>query len=143
MFEIKRFKAEDVIPLIYEPMNAHLRNWYDDGTARKLENDTKAFTGRIDNEVMACGGVVDMWAGRGYLWFVLSEKIKDHSISVYRGAKKWLRELNYRRLEMDVPLDMELAHRRAIMLGFYCETPYARQYLPSGRDASIYVMVRN
>ena len=142
MFEVIPFKSWHVKEMIEEPMNASLKSMFESGYADLLENQTKAFTGMADGRVMICAGVYDLWRGRGYLWCVLSEHIKAHSISVYRGARRWLKEQPYRRIEMDVPIDMEIAHKRAEFLGFRLETLRAEKYLPDGSDASIYVFIR-
>lgn len=142
MFEIIRFEPEHVIPLIAQPMNTKLQHWYDSGYAAQLRQHTVCFTGRVNGEVMMCAGIAPLWKSRGYLWVVLSENIKAHSVSVYRGARKWLKVQPYNRIEMDSPVDFELGHRRAEWLGFKLEIPVAKKYLPDGSDASVYAWVR-
>lgn len=142
MFELVVMELEHIKGLIEEPMNFHLRDWYDSGWAEKLKQGTEAFSVLVNGEVMLCGGISPMWPGRGYLWTVLSSKIKEHSVATYRGLKLALFEQPYNRIEMDVPVDLEIAHRRARYLGFSLEVGRARKYLADGSDRSLYAWVR-
>lgn len=142
MFEILRFEPDHIIPLLAEEMNRQYMDWYYTGYAHKLKQNTVCFTGRMNGQVLICAGIAPLWPGRGYIWCVLSEHIRAHSISVYRGARRWLKAQPYNRLEMDVPVDLEIAHRRAEWLGFNLEIKRARKYMPDGGDASVYVWVR-
>ncbi len=142
MFEIVPLELAQLKSLVDEPMNAELSGWWETGAAKKLWEQTESFAILVDGEVMVCGGICPMWVGRGYLWTVLSEKIKQKPVSVYRGIKAALKEQPYRRIEMDVPVNHEIAHRRAKLLGFTLECPEARGYLPNGEARSIYAWVR-
>ena len=142
MFEIIPFEPHHAARMIEQPLNSQLRNWISSGYAQELKANTEAFTGLVSGEVMVCGGIAKMWPGRGYLWSVLSENIRVHSISVYRGIRRWLNTRDYRRIEMDVPCHMEIAHRRAVWMGFEIEIQRARKYMPNGDDASIYVRIK-
>lgn len=142
MFDVIKFEAEHIKEMVKEPMNAHLSDWYESGRAKFLQENTEGFSVVINEVPVLCGGIVPLWVGRGYLWTVLSDKIKNHSITVYRGLKKALLEQPYRRIEMDVPVDFELAHRRARFLGFTLECARAKGYLPDGSDRALYAWVR-
>lgn len=143
MFELIPFEPEHIIPLAKEPMNANIADWYESGYAKAAKELTQAVTGLVDGEIIGCCGVLEMWTGRGHIWTVVSERVRKNPVQIFKGMRRYFDSLNFRRLEMDIPIDLEVAHRRAIFMGFELETPLARKFLPDGKDASIYVRVRD
>src|SRR3990167_6399619 len=145
MFRVARFDVEDVKPLLAEPMNAHLSAWVSDDYkyAKSLGERSVALTVLAGGVVMMCAFIVEIWKGRGYLVIVLSENIKEHPVSVYRGLKNFLKSLPYNRLEFDSPCGFTLGHRIAKFLGFELMCERARRYLQDGRDAAVYEWVRS
>jgi hypothetical protein len=144
MSELINFRSSHLEPLSKEPLNAWLSEWIDSPFGKSLESiQSKTFI--YKGEVMVCGGITPYWSGRGQLWTVFSEKSKHNFVPVFRVIKKWLNSLlneNYRRIELSVDIGCDVGKRRAEMLGFYLETELARQYLPDGKDVSIYSLVR-
>lgn len=145
MFKVVDFEIEDIKPLLNEPINQNLKKWVQDDYkyAKHISKHSLAITGMVNDEVMWCAFLFEIWNGRGYLVMVLSENIKKHSISVYRGMKQYLLTLPFNRIEFDCPVDMELAHKRAKFMGFKLMCERARKYLPDGGDAAIYEWVRS
>lgn len=143
MCEILRFIPEDIIPLIEEPMNESLKDWFSSGRAEVLQKDTMAFTVFYNDEPVLCFGVMRLWGMRGYMWGVFSENVKHCSVTVYRKLRKLINEQPYfDRIEMDTPVDNDLISRRALFWGFKLEIPTARKYSPSGSDRSLFAWVR-
>ncbi len=98
--------------------------------------------------VMVCLGIGMIWPGRGHTWAAFDESstAKNNFVPVFRAMKRWFEERlrsAYYRIEMSIDYGLEFSERRARMLGFKCEVERAKMFLPDGRDASIYVMVRD
>ena len=144
MFRVVGFGLEDIKPLLNEPMNHGLRHWAKEDYAyvKHLERNSLALTGLVDDVPVICVFVVELWNNRGYVVALLSEKIREHSVSVYRGIKKFLSSIPYDRLEFDSPCGFTLGDRRAEFLGFDVMVKRARKYLPNGGDATLYEWVR-
>lgn len=97
------------------------------------------------DKILLVGGITEYWTGRGHVWVVFNPITKRNFVPLFRAIQTWLRDriaTKYRRIEMSVDYGMEIAHRRAGLLGFKLEIERAEQYLPDGRDVSIYSMVR-
>jgi hypothetical protein len=141
MYKLIPFKKDHVIPLSTESINAYLPNWYTSGQAEEMEQ-THAFTAMKGEDVMMCGGITELWPGRGHLWCILSEKTKTDFVSAFRTINKFLKDQPYTRVEMSVPYSFSQGHRRAILLGFDVECERAKKYLPNGDDCTLYVKIK-
>lgn len=98
-----------------------------------------------NDQVMLCGGICLMWPGRGHIWTVFNLDSKYNFVPVFRSIKSWLAmqlKTKYTRIEMSIDYGLDLAYRRAELLGFKVEIERAARYLPDGQDARTYVMVR-
>lgn len=139
MFKLIPFEHAHLRPLLEQTMNAHIKPWM-----QNLEALEKGWarTGMWRGEVVICGGVNAYWENRGQVWTVFSENTKGNFLPVFRIMKDFLRQQPYKRLEMCVPSDFELGHRRARLLGFEVECPLARSFLPDGEDAVLYSIVK-
>lgn len=141
MFEKVPFKAEHLMELLKEPTNDGIRADFTLEGAKTLENH-ETFTGMLDGRPVICGGTVPFWKGRAYAWTVFSGSTKSNFLPVFRAIKQHLNSLPYTRIEMCVPFNFKEGHRRATALGFSVECSCAKKFLPSGEDATLYVMVR-
>ncbi len=141
MFELVPFKRDHLTMLAKQQINSFLPDLIKSGQDIELEK-TLAFTGVVKGEIMVCGGIVHQWAGRGQLWSVFSADSKKNFISTFRGIQNFLNSAPYDRIEMAVPVHIEVGHRRAKMLGFEVECRRAKRYLPDGTDCVLYARVR-
>ncbi len=142
MFELRPFAKEHLLPLLEQPGNGYLREWIASGHAEVLADMKSSFTGFVGGVPAVCGGVVELWPDRGYVWTVFNLDFKTNFIPVFRGLKAFLEEFPCRRLEMAVPCDNIRAKARAQLLGFSIEAPLARKYLPNGEDCVLFAKVR-
>lgn len=145
MFDIVPLRMEHIKRLSHEPSTAHLKEWINGGRAAQLVAADEQVAGLVTDEIMILAGLCKYWDGRAHLWCVFSEKAKGNFVSVFRGIQKYLETRPYRRIEMDVPLDLpstEVAHRRAMMLGFELECKRAKAYRPNGADAALYSWIK-
>lgn len=138
------FKSDHILELSRESSNKHLQQWITSGLAIHLEK-SESITFIHNGYVAVCGGINPYWDGRGQLWTIFSERTKDNFVPTYRAIKKWLDlliENSYRRIELSIDCDFPPGRRRAELLGFKLECELARKYLPTGKDCSLYSMVR-
>lgn len=142
MFKIQELKREHIKLLLEDTINEHLRPIFTESYIDDSLKNPFTYVGMADGVPVACGGVTKLWEGRGHVWMILSQGMRNHSVSVFRGIKQFMHQLPFNRLELDSPCGFLHGHRRAIMFGFQLETPRARKYWPDGRDAQIFVWVR-
>ena len=135
------FKEEHLKPLMTQKINAYLPEWVANGHAKEMEK-VYAFTGLWNGEVLVCGGITKTWPDRGFLWCIFSETSKRNFMPLFRGLTKFLEEQPFRRVEMAVPYDFAIGHRRAKMFGFEVECQRARKFLPDGTDCTLYVRLK-
>ncbi len=142
MFKVVKFQKRHLEYYVEEETNAHLKDWIPTGKAELwAAPDAEAYTCLIDDVPMVSCGFTKYWEGRAHIWAIYSEKSAPHFVAVFRGINRFLNQIHYRRIEMDVPLNMPytgLAHRRAVLLGFTMECPYAKAYRPNGGDSALY-----
>ena len=141
MFRLVPFKREHLEPLMLQKINAYLPQWIKSGSAAEMEK-TYAFTGFLSGGVAVCGGIAHCWEGRGQLWSIFSDDTRRNFIPVFRGIQRFLDEAPYKRIEISVPCDFELGHRRARMLGFELECWNAKNYLADGTNCSLYARIK-
>lgn len=91
------------------------------------------------DEVLLCGGVIPIWAGRAMVWAYVSADAGPHMLPVTRATQRFLSDYAVPRMELYVEEEFENGHRWAHMLGFQIESPLALRFFPDGSAASIYV----
>lgn len=138
--EIAKFKAIDL-----DNMRRHTgridvakKHW------EEIERTQKhSFTVRIENRILACGGIVEYWPGRGEAWAVVDKFCGNDFLIFDRIVRRFLKMAPYRRIEATVPKDFEQGHRWAKMLGFKVEAPTLEGYGFNGEDFSLYAKVKH
>ncbi len=141
MFEIVPFKKEHLEPLMLQKINSYLPEWVRKGHASEMEK-AGAITIMVNGEITVCGGVTKVWEGRGQIWSIFSETCKSNFLPTFRAIRSYLDSVPLNRIEMSVPCDFELGHRRAKLLGFKLECACAEKYLANGTDCSLYARVK-
>ena len=141
MFKNVPFKKEHLQFLLSQKLNIPVKESFNNGIAEGLER-TKSETIMCDDVPMACGGVVEIWPGRGQIWCLFSEDSKNKFLPVFRGIKKFIDSCDFDRMELSVPIGLEVGARRAQMLGFEVECPLAKKFLPGGIDCTLFSRVR-
>lgn len=109
------------------------------GYGETLATSTLAFTGEHHGHVVALGGLVEQWENRATAWAFLAADAP--MLALTREVGRLLRNVPFRRVDCWVDVDFPAGHRWADLLGFELEG-VARAYLPDGRDAAIYSIVR-
>lgn len=91
---------------------------------------------------LLCGGVIELWPGRGLCWAYFAEGIRERMTAVVRAARRFIDANAPARLEMDTEIDHEEGHRLARLLGFRLEAPRMECYYPNGNAGALYVRIR-
>ena len=99
-----------------------------------------AQTALLDGQPIACAGVMELWAGRGYAWAYLGEQAAGRFKAVHRAVAAALALNRWRRVEMAVDVRDPGAKRWAHHLGFNFEG-VARKWTTDGRDVEIWARV--
>tara|TARA_R100000234_G_scaffold27548_1_gene15873 strand:+ start:2652 stop:3092 length:441 start_codon:yes stop_codon:yes gene_type:complete len=80
-----------------------------------------SFTGIINDELIACAGIYEIWDGVGEAWFLGSQKMNQHPIKISRAIKKNLtrimKEKNFHRIQAHVRIDYKKAIKFAEFVG--------------------------
>lgn len=141
IFEIVPLTREHLLSLADQKPNSFIHDWMESGHADEMI--PRGFAGVMNGHVMICGGVIELWKHRAQVWSIFNQNSKTCFLPVFRGIKKFLQAQPYRRLEFSVPVNLPIAHRRALLLGFKLECALAEKYLPNGEDCAIYALVRS
>jgi hypothetical protein len=104
--------------------------------------NSQAYTALDEQEVLACGGTVELAPGRACAWAYVSANVGSRMKFVTKVAHRFLAAAQFRRIEMDVDCDFPQAHRWAKMLGFNLECERRKSFTPDGRDCALYAMVK-
>lgn len=112
-----------------------------DVNALQSREGSMAYTALEGDEVLACGGIIDVWPGRGLGWMFLSQNAGRRMLSITRAVKRAIEAYPLRRIEITVDDGFENGHQWARMLGFRLETPEPMKgYMPDGRAAFQYAL---
>lgn len=97
-----------------------------------------------DGEILACGGFVCMWAGRAFVWTLLSALLTPALfVRINRIARKLMDLAPFRRIEAIIADGHAEGVRWAEMMGMRDETPNGMAgYAPDGRNYHLFARVR-
>lgn len=141
MISFVPFAAEHIYRLRLQKAQAWIEAHLSVDSLRLLEND-RANTIMDDGRPILCAGAVPVWENRAFLWSFVDEAMRpDVMREVHYLAKRWIRSLPYRRIEMYVDVDFEAGHRWARALGFKMEAQRMRAFQVHGGDSTLYAKV--
>ncbi len=103
-----------------------------------LQGAGPCYSAFCGDQVLACCGVVEFWAGRAQVWSLLSVWMPQYRKTIHKAVKTFLAGYRVRRLECVVDPRAEAAMRWATHLGFHVEGTM-RAYTPNGDDQLMYV----
>lgn len=143
MITVIEFKADHLKALNIQQRQAYFREYLTDENLKSLEDAPgDAYTVMDGDEVIAVAGVMSYGDGRGLAWSYLSNVIGNRMLPLTKAVKRFLSIANYRRIEMVVDCDFTQAHRWAKALGFTMEAERMKAYGMTGKDCSLYAMVK-
>lgn len=134
------FQAEHFWRMDVQPAQKHVRSRVTPEEIAALEKQD-AFTALVGDNPVMCFGWVPVYEHRALLWALIAADAGPHFVGLTRIAKGVVKDLAFRRLEMEVDWEFEQAHRWAKMLGFTMEAERLRGYRMDGGDTSIYARV--
>lgn len=140
MVDAVPFKAEHARAMRVQPRQAAWRDTAPDAHFRALEQ--RASVTILDgDEVLMCGGSIEIWPGRKILWALLAEGIGTRMTVCTRITRRFVRAEFNGRMELDVERDHAEGHRFARLLGFEKETDRLVSFYTGGLDGTMYVKV--
>lgn len=101
-----------------------------------------SFTGMVDGNVVAIGGLIRLSSTRAYLYLIVSDGIPYQWTSLYRAARRLIGVALNDFVRLESMCDFGEAERWLKMLGFQCEGTMRRAG-PDGEDAKMYSIVRD
>lgn len=129
-WHIEMIDAQDSQQGLYESENAKAVAAYD------------SYTIKLDDRIVACGGIVPVWPGRYMMWSQISKTISSRGMVLLTRAVKRYLSLSAFRLEAYVAEGHDAGHRWIKLLGFTLDTPVAmKAFLPNGESAYMYSRV--
>lgn len=110
--------------------------------AKALES-TYAFTAMEGDQVVAIGGITELWENRGLAWTFIDRRAGKHFVALHKAVSKFLEDCPLRRIEAETPCEFEQGHRWLKMLGFKLEAPRMEAFRVDGGDAALYARVKH
>ena len=136
------FKADHIKQIRQQPHDlVELANFTDEQYAM-IEKMPDQYSIEIDGRVRACCGLTRYWENRGEVWVIFDVDSGMYFIRMVRAMKKFLDEVDCRRIEACVISNFIPGHRLVKLLGFALEAPLMRKYGVTGFDYSLYAKVK-
>jgi hypothetical protein len=139
MMEVIAFKADHLKELVEQEAQEYLQAYITEDHIKEVEKSKFAFTAKSKGRVVACGGVAELWSGRGAAWAFLDSDCKKEFYAIHLAAKRLLGICPIKRIEATVDIGFKNGHRWVKSLGFILEAPILKAYMPNGGDSSLYV----
>ena len=134
------YRAEHLLALQLQPGQGHCLRFVTPQYAKDLESQF-AFTAMEGDEVVAVGGIMEVWANRGLAWTFIDRRAGRHFVALHKAVKSILELVPYRRIEAETPCGFQQGHRWLTMLGFTLEAERMRAFRVDGGDSALYARV--
>ena len=139
---IEPFKPEHLAALLLQPSQALFQPMLASKDYGKMLYDAgPAYAVILDDNVVACLGIIPQWEGRAIAWGLVGTEAGKAFVSLHKAVKRFLDLQDYHRIETAVSTDFEQGHRWAQLLGFENEGTM-RAYTPDGRDCDLYARIK-
>lgn len=145
-FEVRDFRPDDYTRIERRRFDLITFQAVSDpgAAARLLATRGPAFTGLVDGEVIACGGILIFWAGVGEAWVVTSDLVDRYKLFFARTVTAKLgqiiREHRLERVQAAIDAEHHASIKWVEKMGFTNEG-LMRKYL-GRRDFYRYALVR-
>ena len=104
----------------------------------------QAYTAFLDNQLFACGGLVNFWPGCGEVWLLPTAMALKNPLVLYRTVKHWIAKFVYEnkliRLQAPVEMGKDINRRFIEHLGFHPEG-VLEAYGLQGQDHIMYALI--
>lgn len=136
------YKAEHLMALKMQPGQSYCLPFVTPEYAKALESAC-AFTAMEGDQVVAVGGIAELWSNRGLAWTFIDRRAGKHFLALHNAVKKILDEAPFRRVEAETPCEFKAGHRWLRMLGFKMEAERMEAFRVDGGDAALYARVNH
>lgn len=146
--EIRAFRAEDLLWIAGDGVKGQNVQLYGKQNLQELaqqtEDDNMSMTGLVDDRIVACGGIRELWPGVGEVWLLLSPEVDNYPLRtgqvISDGMRALIEDNNFVRLQGWCRMDFTKAHTLFKHLGFKPEG-IAEKYTPDGMDCILYARI--
>jgi len=136
------FKAEHLLGMQLQRAQNGSKPFITEDYAHLLEGQF-AFTAMSDEEeVVAVGGVMEMWSNRALAWTFIDARAGRHFVALHKIVRTLLDIVPYRRIEAETACDFTPGHRWLKMLGFEMEAACMKAFHPDGSNSALYAKVK-
>lgn len=137
---IRPLKPEDIPQINLQPAQANARLLQENPEYCASLCNGKAYAAVVGGQIVAAGGLVEMWEGRAHAWALVGVEAGRHWVAIHRATLRAFDAHPFRRVETAVASSFRPGHRWAEMLGFVREG-CMRAYAPGGDDCDLYARV--
>lgn len=140
---VRPYETYDETRLCFDTSQAYMTEYLKgvDLDLEPLAEQNLVWTGEHNDKVVAMGGVIPIWPGRGAAWMWMADVSGRHMVKIHRAVENFLIQSPFRRVEATVDIGFEPGIRWMKMLGFELEG-YLKAYKPDGGDVLSFARVR-
>lgn len=139
MITFKVFQGTDLLEAVaLPPLESGLAPPFQLSREVAFALEGNAWTAMLAGSAVACGGTIEVWAGRSLSWCYLTRPSRKYLRRITKLAAEVV-AIPPGRVEATVREDYPRGHRWMEMLGFEVETPLMRRFGPYGEDHVGYV----
>lgn len=136
------YEASHILGIQAQRGQAGAKAFITEEYAKALEGEF-AFTAISDDgEVLAVGGIKEIWTDRAMAWSFIDRRAGKHFTAIHKAVKTLLEIVPYRRIEAEVACEFAPGKRWLKMLGFTMEAERMRAALPDGTDSALFAKVK-
>ncbi len=136
------FKAEHLLSMQLQRSQNGLKPFITEEYAHMLEGQFAFTAVSDDDEVVAVGGVTELWENRALAWTFIDSRAGKHFVALHKIVKDLLDIVPYRRIEAETSCGFTPGHRWLRMLGFQLEAECMKAFQPDGGDSALYAKVK-
>lgn len=136
------FKKEHFRAIEPQPAQRYVPATVDESALDALERNGASFTCVVGGAPVMCFGWSAIYPTRAVIWGYLSKDAGRHMVRLTRIGRGLVRDLNFKRLEIEVDCEFREGHRWARLLGFKPEVPRLEAYNAHGGDTTLYARIK-
>lgn len=143
MIKVVPLRSQDIFELKDRGVLGFYGNYVTDSGLLALEDNPHSMTILTEDEqVIACGGCLEVWENRGHLWMCVDHDLATkNSIRIHNAVLRYVSVLPYRRVEAVVDAKFTKANRWMELLKFKREGLLHR-YDVTGADMIMYSRIK-
>jgi len=140
--QIVRFNPVHLDGFDLQDAQAWMQQSIQDPAYTKTLADCKhCFTAIADGVPMFCGGVMEIWPGRGLAWALVHKQAGQHMHAIVRSVRGFMQCTEFTRIEALVDDDFKQGVQLMRLLGFKQEA-VMQSFNPNGSDCRLFSRVK-